>query len=405
MPKQGGPKKALKNVKKPDTKVLASTDDENYVDIPEVKDSRHGGKKMSPVLVKAMRVCHRKDETDGKKIVRCIGSAGCHTTWCYPRDQARVLKHVMGCGYVAMLKGGSQLVQEAIEAQATKDPALLSKLTKRIGMKRKLVESEEDTELPSKRNKADLSRAFDTSTETSTQGSPGASIISEANVSGDQMEIFKTEGRRMLEKDASNALVEFIVCCGLAPNILTAPAFKRFIGSLKTRYIIPSRSRFEDSLVPTYAAVVRTSILAHLQTCQYLNISFDGGKLTKRKFYSVHVTTYDRQSFCLELDNVSRLSQTGEYLQELLKKVCNALLLHFPPLADIRVQWIVKIGPFRFCGIASDNAGNCSKGRRLICEEFPHILDMPDACHNLHNTCKDICNLDEFKSVSNNIAF
>ena len=226
------------------------------------------------------------------------------------RFEARVLKHVMGCGYVAMLKGGSQLVQEALEAQAAKDPTLLGKLTKAIGKKRKLVKSEEDAELSSKRNKANLSRAFDTSTETSTQGSLGASIISEANISGDQMEIFKTEGRRVLEKDANNALVEFIVCCGLVPNILTSPTFKCFMGSLKTRYTPPSRNKLEDYLVPTYAVVVRTSILAHLQTCRNLNISFDGGKLTKRKFYSVHITTYDRQSFCLELDNVSRLSQT-----------------------------------------------------------------------------------------------
>ena len=77
-------KKALKNVKKPDTKILASTDDEDYIDIPEVNDTRNGGKKMNPILVKTSRVCRRKDEDNGKKIVRCIASAGCHMTWCYP---------------------------------------------------------------------------------------------------------------------------------------------------------------------------------------------------------------------------------------------------------------------------------------------------------------------------------
>jgi hypothetical protein len=50
-------------------------------------------------------------------------------------------------------------------------------------------------------------------------------------------------------------------------------------------------------------------------------LSFDGGKLGKKKFYSIHTTTPNRQSFCLDLDDVTQLSQTGEYIYELLKKV------------------------------------------------------------------------------------
>ena len=276
---------------------------------------------MNPILTKTFRVCYRKDDDNGKKIVRCIASAGCHTTWHYPRVQNRVLRHVMGCGYVAMMTRGSQLVQDAIETLAAKNPKLLAELTKKIGEKRKVtvVETEED-QRPSKRNKANLSHVFDTSMETSSRGG-GASIT--PDVIGDKMGVFKTEGRHLLEQEANKALVEFIICCGIAPNILTANSFKHFIESLKTRYTLPSRNKFEDALVPTYATAVRVSILSHLQECRDLNISFDGGKLTKRKFYSVHVTTSGRQSFCLELDNVSRLSQTGEYLQELLKKVSN----------------------------------------------------------------------------------
>jgi len=219
------------------------------------------------------------------------------------------------------------------------------------------------------------------------------------------MTAFKTEGRRVLEQDENKALVEFIICCGLPPNILMAASFKRFIESLKTRYMLPSRTTFEDSLVPKYAVALRIAIITHLQQSQDLNILFDGGKLTKKKFYSVHVTTSSCQSFCLQLDNVSRLSQAGKYLQELLKKVCYAESQYPLDKLTTRAQWIVKIGTFRFCGVASDDAGNTNKGRRLICEEFPHILNMPDACHNLHNTCKDICNLDEFKPVSNKCLF
>ena len=57
------------------------------------------------------------------------------------------------------------------------------------------------------------------------------------------------------------------------------------------------------------------------------------------------------------------------------------------------------IGEYRFGGIVSDDAGNTKKGRRLICTDYPHIIDMPDVCHNLHNACKDLCNIEEFKPV------
>jgi hypothetical protein len=52
-----------------------------------------------------------------------------------------------------------------------------------------------------------------------------------------------------------------------------------------------------------------------------LTLTFDGGKLKKKKFFSVHATTAHRQSFCLELDDVEKLSQTGQYICGLLFKV------------------------------------------------------------------------------------
>jgi len=249
------PKKTSKSIKKPDTKDLASTDDEDYIDLPEIKDSHNGGKKMSPVLLKTSRVCQLKGDDGGKKKVRCIGSAGCHMTWFYPRDQNQVLKHVMGCGYAAMMKRGSQLVQEAIKALAAKDPNLLAELTKSIGEKRALtvVDVEEDFQQSLKRKKIDLSHTSDGNT------TPAKSSTS---ISGDEMTAFKTEGCRVLEQDGNKALVEFIICCGLPPNILMAAAFKHFIESLKTRYILPSHTTFEDSLVPKYAAALWIAIIS-----------------------------------------------------------------------------------------------------------------------------------------------
>ena len=105
--KKGKPKKAL--IKKPDTKVLSSTHDERYLSSDEASDSRDGGRKTLPLLLKVSRNCQT---VDGKKLVRCIGSVGCGKTWIRPRDKTRILKHVMSCGFVANLPGGSLLVQD-----------------------------------------------------------------------------------------------------------------------------------------------------------------------------------------------------------------------------------------------------------------------------------------------------
>ena len=74
--------------------------------------------------------------------------------------------------------------------------------------------------------------------------------------------------------------------------------------------------------MPTYASTIRLAIINNLKESRDLMLSFDGGKLGKKKFYSVHATTPNCQSFCLDLDDVTRISQTGDYIYQLLKKVC-----------------------------------------------------------------------------------
>ncbi|KAJ6573534.1 hypothetical protein DFH09DRAFT_916076, partial [Mycena vulgaris] len=60
---------------------------------------------------------------------------------------------------------------------------------------------------------------------------------------------------------------------------------------------------------------------------------------------------------------------------------------------------IEKFGPSRFCAVASDNASPLRKGRHLTVTKFLQIFDFADACHNLHNACKDICNIPVFQPI------
>ncbi|KAJ7718219.1 hypothetical protein B0H14DRAFT_2643410 [Mycena olivaceomarginata] len=195
------------------------------------------------------------------------------------------------------------------------------------------------------------------------------------------MALYRTEGRKLLEGKVNDALVELFINCGIAPRIIGSEEFKHFCNTLNGNYSLTSRTKFEDSLVPAYAANVRLAVLDYLQTCRYLTISSDGAKLKRKKFITVHITTVYRQSFCVDLDDVSRISQTGEYFAELFKK------------------WIQKIGPYRFCAATSDRAGNINRGRFLSVEDFPWMFNLSDACHNLHHVCKDICNIPVFQPI------
>jgi hypothetical protein len=95
------------------------------------------------------------------------------------------------------------------------------------------------------------------------------------------------------------------------------------VSSLNTDYLPPSETTLSDRLIPDEAANIERATINYLWTCHNLTIMFDGGKLwSARGLYSVHISTAERRTFCMTLDDASRLSHTGEYIAELLKKVC-----------------------------------------------------------------------------------
>ncbi|KAF8838962.1 hypothetical protein BDN67DRAFT_906426, partial [Paxillus ammoniavirescens] len=123
-----------------------------------------------------------------------------------------------------------------------------------------------------------------------------------------------------------------------------------------------------------------------LATCRHLTITFDGGKTRQpHSVYSIHVTTADRQTFCVELDDSSRLSHTGEYIFEALDRI------------------VTKIGPWRFSVTLSDNTGNTQKARRMLCTHYPQIVNLQDVCHLLNLGIKAIALIPEFENIIHQI--
>jgi hypothetical protein len=121
-----------KTHKKPETKALHDTDDSDYITNDKSDDGHKGGKKIFLLLLRISMPCHAITDPQ-KKIVRCIASKGCCTTWGWPCDKMRILKHAMHCRYLAKMEGG-ELVQLAIEELARKQPSLLDQLNKKMGI-------------------------------------------------------------------------------------------------------------------------------------------------------------------------------------------------------------------------------------------------------------------------------
>ncbi|KAI9432864.1 hypothetical protein F5148DRAFT_1278703 [Russula earlei] len=334
-------KSIRKDPKKPDTKALHDTEDSDYITDDESDDGRKGGKKIFPLLLRISRPCHAITDPQ-KKMARCIASKGCRTTWGWPRDKTRILKHAMHCGYLAKMEGGA-LVRAAVEELAGKQPSLLDQLDKKMGIEKKRTHKDlsgASMEAPPlKRSRTEpLVGCLSKFPESSGQTKLTPICAGSSNLSFSK---YRTEGRKALKEKANKALIEFIMCCGIPPRIIQHQKFKNLVNVLNGNYIPPSCTTFEDSLVPSYAAATQLTVINYLKKCRDMTLTFDGGKLGMKKFFSVHVTTAHRQSFCMELDDVDRLSQTGEYICDLLYKVLSQLqdLLAFMGLSTYTLDW------------------------------------------------------------------
>jgi hypothetical protein len=245
------------------------------------------------------------------------------------------LNHAAQCGYLAAID--KDLVQKAVEELSHSHSGIVDRLNAKVGVVTKKRTHEDlgtviatgsssqtpgDSVPPLKRSKTEPLLAVDKTKRASVSNDSKQVIRPGQNFA----EMYQIEGKKAMKEKADQALVEFIICCGIPPHVLQKRQFREFVNTLNGKYQPPSRTTFEDSLVPSYAAAVRVAIINHLKECWDLMLSFDGGKLGKKKFYSIHATTPNRQSFCLDLDDVTRLSQTGEYIYELLRKVCHTLL-------------------------------------------------------------------------------
>lgn len=60
---------------------------------------------------------------------------------------------------------------------------------------------------------------------------------------------------------------------------------------------------------------------------------------------------------------------------------------------------LLTVGPEKFVAIVSDNASNVAAARRIICEEYPHILNVRCIAHCVNLISCDIVKVDWVKKL------
>ena len=64
---------------------------------------------------------------------------------------------------------------------------------------------------------------------------------------------------------------------------------------------------------------------------------------------------------------------------------------------------IDQIGCDWFSGISSDSTGNTQLACEIVVKEIPTIIILPNPCHHMNNTAKNIGGLDYWNEVHNNL--
>ena len=132
----------------------------------------------------------------------------------------------------------------------------------------------------------------------------------------------KAEGCRQLHTRLDDAIVKLICVAGIPPRVADLPEWKEAWSIAAPSYTPASKSKLENSHIPSQAADVCEQQLQFLQNLDNLTISFDGGCLNSTQSnLTVHVITEDRQVYFFEGRDSTGFSHTGLYYYHVLDRV------------------------------------------------------------------------------------
>ncbi|KAF8061423.1 ribonuclease H-like domain-containing protein [Lyophyllum atratum] len=181
---------------------------------------------------------------------------------------------------------------------------------------------------------------------------------------------------------ADLAFVKLFCAGGLPTSLASRPEWVEALTCLDPKYLPASRTKLEDDQIPAEAAAVQQKMYQLLEVAENLTISCDGGTSRGREaFWTLHISTEDRKVYFVEGREATRDSHTAVWLKTWLLEIMD------------------KIGRWRFCSAVCDSTGNTRLCRELLVDEVPTMFNLPDICHHISNTIKNIVSIDFFKMV------
>ncbi|KAJ3859225.1 ribonuclease H-like domain-containing protein, partial [Lentinula novae-zelandiae] len=162
---------------------------------------------------------------------------------------------------------------------------------------------------------------------------------------------FTEVGKADWQKQLDFCIMKLICVCGLTPNMIDT--WKEFhLVATKGKLSATPSDTFKNKYIPQEGARIHLETIKLLKKETNLTLTIDG---------------------------------SDTHAQDSVK--------------DFAVESIDEIGCGHVSGMCCDSTGNTFKGHTETNKEVPTVMGLGDACHHLHNTTKDITNLEEFKPV------
>jgi hypothetical protein len=176
------------------------------------------------------------------------------------------------------------------------------------------------------------------------------------------------------EDQINKALAKMFVCCNLPFALIEHPFFVEFIKTLRTTYNLPSRWILSETLIIQEVSRISLKINRIINEESNLTIAFDGWtNSTGKSVYDFCLITEERKEYLWCTKDYSDVSHTGEFFGDELIKI------------------VKDIGPEKLGAVVSDNAPDARVARRILCEKYPHILNIRCMAHCINLITKDVC--------------
>ena len=107
-----------------------------------------------------------------------------------------------------------------------------------------------------------------------------------------------------------------------------------------------------------------------------------------------------QQAYLIKGSEASGVSHSGPQITNELFKVSSILHGCFKCQILTGLKVTDCIGQKNFLGISSDSTGNTKLVCEIVAKAIPWIIILPDVCHFLNNTAKDIGKITFFTNVS-----